>query len=72
MREISKATGMAMGNLYDYISKKEDVLCLVFDVYHQYVEDYFEDKEISDTEDPKSTSDIIHPWRFAKCGGLQR
>jgi len=53
MREISKATGMAVGNLYDYISKKEDVLCLVFDVYHQYVKEYLENKEIFDTEDPK-------------------
>jgi AcrR family transcriptional regulator len=39
MREVSKATGMAVGNLYDYISKKEDLLCLIFDVYHQYVEE---------------------------------
>lgn len=39
MREISKATGMAMGNLYDYISKKEDILCLVFDVYHRIVQE---------------------------------
>lgn len=54
MREISKATGMAIGNLYDYISKKEDVLCLVFDVYHQYVKEYLENKEIFDTEDPKA------------------
>jgi AcrR family transcriptional regulator len=54
MREISKATGMAVGNLYDYISKKEDVLCLVFDVYHQYVEEYLENKEIFNREDPKT------------------
>ncbi len=53
MREISKATGMAIGNLYDYISKKEDVLCLVFDVYHQYVEDkYLENQDTLMTEDP--------------------
>jgi AcrR family transcriptional regulator len=26
MREISKATGLTIGNLYDYITKKEDVL----------------------------------------------
>ena len=53
MREISKATGMAIGNLYDYISKKEDVLCLVFDVYHQYIQDYLESKNIFEQSDPK-------------------
>lgn len=53
MREISKATGMAIGNLYDYISKKEDVLCLVFDVYHQHVQDDLDKNEISETTDPK-------------------
>lgn len=34
MREISKASGLTIGNLYDYITKKEDVLYLVFDVFH--------------------------------------
>jgi AcrR family transcriptional regulator len=53
MREISSATGMAMGNLYNYISKKEDVLCLVFDVYHDYVEEYLEKKDPGDSEDTK-------------------
>jgi TetR/AcrR family transcriptional regulator, cholesterol catabolism regulator len=54
MRDISKATGMAIGNLYDYISKKEDVLCLVFDVYHQYVQEHLDNKEIFDKADPKA------------------
>ena len=35
MREISRVTGMSIGNLYSYISKKEDVLSLVFDVYQE-------------------------------------
>jgi hypothetical protein len=34
MREISKATGLTIGNLCDYITRKEDVLYLVFDVFH--------------------------------------
>ena len=34
IREISKATGITTENLYDYISKREDVLYLVFDVFH--------------------------------------
>jgi len=53
MREISKATGMAIGNLYDYISKKEDVLSLVFDVYHQYVEESLAGDETLQSADPK-------------------
>jgi AcrR family transcriptional regulator len=53
MREISKATGMAIGNLYDYISKKEDVLCLTFDVYHQYVQERLIDKQALKTDNPK-------------------
>ncbi len=52
MREISKATGMAIGNLYDYISKKEDVLCLTFDVYHQYGQESLNNREGINTEDP--------------------
>jgi AcrR family transcriptional regulator len=51
MREISKATGMAIGNLYDYISKKEDVLCLTFDIYHQYAQESLNNKEGIKTED---------------------
>ena len=53
MREISKATGMAIGNLYDYISKKEDVLCLTFDVYHQFVQESLDAKQAFKTDDPK-------------------
>lgn len=34
IREISKATGMTIGSLYDYITRKEDILYLVFDVFH--------------------------------------
>jgi AcrR family transcriptional regulator len=29
MRDIAKVSGLSMGNLYDYISKKEDILYLV-------------------------------------------
>lgn len=53
MREISKATGMAMGNLYDYISKKEDILCLVFDVFHQIVEESAYGPEVMAVDDPR-------------------
>lgn len=53
MRDISRATGMAMGNLYDYISKKEDILCLVFDVYHDYAQQYMEQEETPTSGDPR-------------------
>jgi hypothetical protein len=43
---------MAMGNLYDYISKKENILCLVFDVYHQIVEESAYGPEIMTVDDP--------------------
>ena len=52
MREISRATGMAMGNLYDYISKKEDILSLVFDVYHKIVEESSLSPEIMAVKNP--------------------
>lgn len=53
IREISKATGLAMGNLYDYIKKKEDILCLVFDVFHRSVEDTAYGPVIDAIENPE-------------------
>ena len=53
MREISKATGMAIGNLYGYISKKEDVLCLAFDVFHQYARQRLDARAGIDTDNPE-------------------
>jgi TetR/AcrR family transcriptional regulator, cholesterol catabolism regulator len=52
IREISRSTGLAMGNLYDYIKKKEDILCLVFDTYHEIVEESSYGPEIANIEDP--------------------
>jgi AcrR family transcriptional regulator len=52
MREISKATGLTVGNLYDYIKTKEDVLCLVFDVFHSTWSHQLEEEGIFDIEDP--------------------
>ncbi len=51
IREISRATGLAMGNLYDYIKKKEDILCLVFDTYHQSMEESSYGPEVAALED---------------------
>lgn len=71
IREISKATGLAMGNLYDYIKKKEDILCLVFDTYHQSVEESAFGPAIASIEDPleqlrayiKTALNNVHEYR---------
>lgn len=52
MREISKASGLTIGNLYDYITKKEDVLYLVFDVFHSIWVNRLEEKGVSEIEGP--------------------
>jgi AcrR family transcriptional regulator len=53
MRDISRATKITLGNLYSYIKKKEDVLCLVFDLFHQSWAKDLERNGILDIEDPK-------------------
>ncbi|HDQ04982.1 MAG TPA: TetR/AcrR family transcriptional regulator [Deltaproteobacteria bacterium] len=53
MREISKATGMAIGNLYGYISRKEDVLSLAFNAYHQYAQESLDKKEGVTSNNPE-------------------
>jgi AcrR family transcriptional regulator len=52
IREISKATGLTIGNLYDYITKKEDVLYLVFDVFHTTWVNTLEEEGVFEVEDP--------------------
>jgi AcrR family transcriptional regulator len=53
IREISKASHLTIGGLYDYIGKKEDVFCLVFDSFHSIWLSKLEQEGISKTEDPK-------------------
>jgi len=53
MRDISKATGINLGNLYNYISSKEDILCLSFDTYHGPAMDWFVSAGILEMEDPE-------------------
>ncbi len=52
MREISRATGLTIGNLYDYITRKEDVLYLVFDVFHSMWGSRLEQEGVFKIEDP--------------------
>jgi len=53
MRDISKATGINLGNLYNYINSKEDILCLAFDTYHGPAMDWFVREDILNLDDPK-------------------
>jgi AcrR family transcriptional regulator len=52
MREICKATGFTIGNLYDYIKTKDDVLCLVFETFHSIWSHQLENEGVFDIEDP--------------------
>jgi len=52
VREISKASGLTIGNLYDYITKKEDVLYLVFDIFHSIWVNRLEEERVFEIEDP--------------------
>jgi len=52
MRDICKATGLSIGNIYDYIKTKDDVLCLVFDVFHSMWSLHLEEEGVLDIEDP--------------------
>ncbi len=53
MRDISRVTKITLGNLYSYISKKEDVLCLVFDLYHKTWVKTLEKNGIMTIDDPE-------------------
>jgi AcrR family transcriptional regulator len=52
IRDISKATGLTIGNLYDYITRKEDVLYLVFEVFHSMWTNRLEKEGVFEIEDP--------------------
>jgi len=52
IRDISKVTGLTIGNLYDYITRKEDVLYLVFDVFHSIWTNRLEEEGVFEKEDP--------------------
>ena len=52
MRDISRATGINLGNLYNYISSKEDILCRAFEIYHDPAMEWINQERILDIEDP--------------------
>ncbi len=41
-RQIARATGMSIGNLYEYVSTKEDILYLVCDAIHSEMETFID------------------------------
>jgi len=53
VREIAEAANLTIGNLYDYIRTKDDVLSLVFDEYYTYwSQALLEKSEILTISDP--------------------
>ena len=53
MRDISKATGLPIGQLYCYIKKKEDILFLVFDVFYSNLEKILQEEANLKLEHPE-------------------
>jgi len=52
IREIAEACDMSMGQLYHYISSKDDVLYLVHKHFHQIQEEFRKSYEINHSDDP--------------------
>ncbi len=52
MREISRATGINIRNLYYFIKSKEEILFLVFDTLHRLELELFEKQGIMSIDDP--------------------
>jgi AcrR family transcriptional regulator len=52
IREITKATGLTVGNLYDYVTRKEDILYLVFDVFQSMWVSALKEDGVFEIEDP--------------------
>lgn len=52
MRQISKATGIDLSNLYYFIESKEEILFRVFEMIHRPESDIFHRKEITGIDDP--------------------
>lgn len=52
MREISKATGIDIRNLYYFIKSKEEILFLVFQMIHKREIELFENEGLMSVDDP--------------------
>jgi len=71
MRDISRATKITLGNLYSYIKKKEDVLCLVFDLYHRSWIKILEKNGIYDIDDPQEQVRMAVRAMLLNCESYQ-
>jgi len=61
IRDIAKACGMSMGQLYHYISSKDDVLYLVHEHMQAVWRDYLKRSRIEEIEDPSERlSQALH------------
>lgn len=52
IRDISKVSGITIGSLYDYITRKDDILYLVFNVFHSLWVNRLEEEGVFKIEDP--------------------
>ena len=65
MREISKATGIDIRNLYYFIKSKEDILFLVFEMIHKREEELFEQEGLMSVDDPlQQLKTLIHEFIY--------
>jgi len=61
MREISKATGIDIRNLYYFIKSKEEILFLVFEMIHRPEIKILEKQAVKDIDDPvEQLRAVIH------------
>jgi uncharacterized protein YbcI len=71
MREISRTTGINLGNLYNFIDSKEDILCMVFHMFHNPTTDWMAKDGILDIDDPveqmrvslRKVLELIHEYK---------
>jgi AcrR family transcriptional regulator len=60
MREISRASGLTMGSLYDYVRSKDDILVLVYkDVVQQFRVGLGEEENRGWTADPENLELVL-------------
>ena len=59
MREISKATGIDISNLYYFIESKDEILFRVFEMIHRPESEVFSQPEIMNIEDPAEQLRIV-------------
>ena len=66
IREIAKACGMSMGNLYHYIKSKDDVLFLVYQEVYWNWEENLKAVEKEEIKDPGKKTKGLGPGHAEK------